>query len=286
MEQTFTNPDGSTITVDCTWSPPPPVPPMLVGSACAANNVLAGHPTYAPWQQAGLAFNQPGHGLDPKVIAAGAKAGCLVCSCYKDDPTPDLLEPWLDAVYASGLPAWLNLDQEINANHYRSAPAYQGLVRKQLDIVAAHPAGKAGLVTCVEKFAGYAQDHGVGDWHDYWTGDCPGMLWDIYAQAGYPTPAAMYATAEKAAAEAAAVAKAAGRPFWWGIGETGLVWQRQTDPTGQGQADALASYVGHLDTVGARCVLVWDGPGAADFTCSTPARAAWRGLAAAARVAG
>ena len=284
-----TNADKSQTVITYQWDPPPPAdpppppPPMLVGSAAAPNNILSGHPTY-PGQQIGLAFHSPTKGLVPTEIAVAKKVGCLPVSCYKDDPTPALLKTYLDAVYAAGIEAWLNLDQEVNANHYRTASVYKSLVAQQLDIVAAHPAGKAGLVTCVEKFS-YFQ--GVSAMEDYWTGLCDGVLFDRYAPAGYTPPDVLFAECEQFAAKAGAAAKLAGRPFFWGVGEHGVTQQTATDPSGQGQADALATNVGHIQAAGGRCVLVWDGPGTEGrvYTCSTPARAGWRGLTLAARAA-
>ena len=274
---TLTNPDGSTITV--AYEPAPPPPPMLVGEAAAANNVLSGHPTYAPYQQIGLDFNQPGHGLNAAVIAVGAKAGCLVCSCLKDDPTAALLNPWLDAVAAAGKPAWLALYQENNLNHYRAPDAYKAGYATADDIIAAHPA--APLVTLLEKFGSYHIDTDPAkDWRPFWTGRP--ALWDVYAQTSYPVADAMYG-ATMAACDEMAASSVAATDWWWGIGETGLVWLKAKDASGQGQADAFASYVGYLGGKGARCVLGWDSSvGAADFTFSPPTKTTWRALSAAA----
>jgi hypothetical protein len=296
----FNAPDGASVAFDVnvpevsgvTFTPAPApeilladTPPTLFGAGCKANNVLTGTMAYSPYQQIGLSFNSPTKGLNPAVLDVGAQNNCLVLSCYKDDPTPDLLKPWLDKVAALGLPAWLNFAQEINANKWRTPAAYQALVARELEIVGEHPAGVAELVTCVEKFAYFT---GVTPIDDYWTGLCPGLLWDRYAAAGYTPVDAQFAQIDVATDAAAADAESAGRSFWWGMGEMGVTWQKTSDPSGQGQADTLSSYAGNRTQRGARVMIVWDGPGEAprDFTCSPPARSAWRGLCAASVAAG
>jgi hypothetical protein len=304
----FNSPDGASVAFDVnvpevsgvTFTPAPApeilltdTPAPLLGAGCRFNNVLTGTPTYAPYQRVGLSFNSPTKGLNPAVLDVGVQNNCLVLSCYKDDPTPDLLKPWLDKVAANarvaidaGLAppeAWLNFAQEINANKWRAAPTYRGLVARELEIVGEHPA--AEWVTCVEKFAWFV---GVTPIDDYWTGLCPGLLWDRYAAAGYTPVDAQFAQIDVATDAAAADAASAGREFWWGMGEMGVTWQKTSDPSGQVQADTLSSYAGNRTARGARVMIVWDGPGEAprDFTCSPPARSAWRGLCAASVAAG
>lgn len=260
------NADGSQTLLTYQWDPAPPAQSMLVGAACAASNVLAGHPAY-PGQRIGLSFNQPAHGLNASVIAVGKTAGCLVLSLFKDSPTGALLNPWLDAVQASGVPAWLGYAQEINANHLVPPATYKANVAAMVKTVSAHPA--AELVTVVEKFALYADEHGVGHWADYWTGLADLMLWDCYDQTGTRTSADLLKLPIAAAAQA---------NVGWGLGEIGRL-KAAADTSGQARADLIAGDLATARAAGARCMLWWDGPGTnADFTLDALGRATWRGL--------
>jgi hypothetical protein len=263
-------PDGSGVTgsYSYTWTPPPMRPNLLVGEGQKDTNLLLGKTTYQD-QMSGLVFCPPKSGVNAiaNVIKGDVAPQCLLIGCVKDDLTATVLNPLLDLAVEHERALWLVMYQENNANHWRSPAAYRAGWMAVNGIVRSHPG--SAYVTLAEKFALYAQQHGVGDWHDYWTGLADVMLWDCYSQTTYPSPTDMFGLAEAAAAEVGVA---------WGIGEFGTVWQKAGDPTGQGQADAHAEYIGHLDARKARVAIVWDGQGEADFTQSPPARAGHRSL--------
>lgn len=262
------NADGSETILTYQWDPPPPPPlpaPMSIGSAAFFTNALTGHPTY-PGQAAGLVFCPPGSGVNA-ALKAPQVTGCIPCYLYKDPPTAAMLNPLLDKIAASGRPAMLGYAQEINANHFVPAATYKTNVATEVSIVEPHPA--AELVTVVEKFALYADEHNVGHWGDYWTGLADLMLWDCYDQTGLRPSADLLKLP-------VAAAKQANIP--WGLGEIGRL-KAGTDTSGQARADLIASDVATARGAGARCMLWWDGPGTnADFTLDTLGRATWRAL--------
>lgn len=264
----WTAPDGATVSYQA-----PPLPPrMRVGEAAALNSILSGNPTY-PGQAQALIFCGVGEGVNPAVAAVkqyhAQMVDCRPAFCVKDSPTMAMYEPLLDLLDGYNLDAVLVVDQEDDANHWRTPDQYKADYRALRQIRDAHPAHDQLIIA--QKYARWAEEHG-NDWHDYYE---PGVLivghdriWcDCYDQLTYPSPQVMYKVLLQMRDDT-------GLDF--GAGECALKIQ-SSDTTGQGRADAYSEYAGFLRSEGAADLLWWDGKGAADFRAlDAPTRSAIR----------
>ena len=255
---TLTNPDGSTITV--AYEPPPPVPPMLVGSDRKPID-LTRYPKLAYTRL----FGAVGKGI-PSVASVPAQVTPHVS--FKDAPTGALLDPWLASLDRDVYLTWHHEPEgDMTPDAYQAGWHALGAI-----IGEANP-----HVTLVEIFTLYAQTHGKTPWRQLWSGEADAFGLDCYntvvAKTGYPDPAAFFAVATDAMAGMTDMQLL--------IPELGTRLALD-DTAGYGAAAWYSDCAEYLRAQGCRAVAVWDQMGAnsVDWTLTGRPLAAWQDVVA------
>lgn len=190
MEQTFANPDGSSTTVIVGWNPPPPMPPMLVGSNRKPVDLIR----YPDWAYLRV-FGATGRGI-PSIASLPRQITPHVS--FKDAPTVALLDPWLAALDRDVYLTWHHEPEgDLSPADYQAGWHQLGAIVGE----------SSPHVTLVEVFTLYAQTHGKTPWDQLWSGQAQAIGFDCYntvvAKTGYPDPEAFFAPLTDAAASLA-----------------------------------------------------------------------------------
>lgn len=233
--------------VEFTPAPVPVKRPLLAGTDAVPVNL-----TRTPTTRYVRVYNQPGHGLSASIGAI--PAGVTPHVSFKDAPTAAMVNSFLNILTR---PIFLTFNHEPEGD--LSTVAYQAYWDALSSLVALHRNGH--LVTLVEVFTGYAQEHGKTgpDGKDtlaehMWSGRASMVGVDVYqdhAALTYPTYAAL-------TKRAYAIAKALGVPLMF------PEWGRQPipdDTAGHGVGLAYADDIAQAEADGIVAMGLWDNGG-------------------------